>query len=190
VALGVVLVAVCALGGLALYRSGRARQAVLVVTRRVGPGQVITGADVGVAHLGGDGWVRALGAGSRSAVIGQRAAVALWPGELVLPDQVSSGPSVPAGEVAMGVALKPGRFPSDLAAGDRVLLIPTEQAATASSLADSSAPVSGRVTRVIAPSLTSTGNDVTGVDLDVPADAAAQLATAAAADRLAVVVAP
>jgi hypothetical protein len=94
----------------------------------------------------------------------------------------------------MGLALRPGRFPSSLAAGDRVVLVVAGQAGGAAGQpegldASGAAPVAGVVTRIAAP-LASSGTDTTRIDVIVPADAAQALAAAAVADHLVVVTSP
>ncbi len=109
-----------------LYRSADRRMPVLVVIRAVQQGQRFTTSDLGeTAVVPGPG-VATVPIDRADAVLGRTASVTLTPGSLLTPDDVSSGPPVPAGEALVGVALKQGQMPAGgLSPGDHVMVVET-----------------------------------------------------------------
>jgi SAF domain len=120
---GAMLVVVCA--GLGAVVSGRAasRSSYLAVTRFVPAGVPISAPDLGTVSLPPTPGIAAVTLGELDAVLGRRSAVALEPGDLLVPADVASGPGLPAGRALVGASLATGQMPVELAPGDEVLVV-------------------------------------------------------------------
>lgn len=122
VAAGVlVLAASAALGG-ALAVRGDHTTAVLTLARPVTAGQQLAAADIAVAHLSGSG-VHGIAASYASALVGETVVATLPAGTLLTAPMVSHDSLPGAGQQVVAVALKPGAFPPDLAAGRSVSVL-------------------------------------------------------------------
>jgi SAF domain len=189
---GLLLVVVCALVfAVASSRLGH-RQAVLAIAHAVPTGHLIDHSDLAVVQVSLDPGLRPIAASAQAAVVGRPAAVPLLPGTL-LTEAALGAPSVPRpGEAVVGLALKPGQFPPQLAAGARVL------AAETGPEADPAAPaVSGgspRTHRAMVVAVTvpaaegATGEaDEAVVSLKLAAAVAPRIAAAGAAGRVVLV---
>lgn len=175
-----------------LYASAGSRHPYLAVARPLSPGQTITAADLRIARVQADPALSPIPANEAAGVVGRRAAVALLPGSLLTPGDLASGPLLGAGEASVGLDLKPGQVPADLAPGDSVVVIDTAapgQTAAAGSSGSSATVLVSRATvlSVSQPAATSANGD-TEVTVMVPADLAAEMATAASAGDIAVAV--
>jgi len=207
-------------GFTALYVSADHKVPAVVVVRPVAQGQPITSADLGQAQVAVSGGVAFLPLDQVATVSGKRAAVALSAGTLLTAADLAAGPALGAGDAVVGVALKDGFFPSGgLSPGDQVLVVqtaapgssiaapaavPTGSTATGAvptgvpgvSLSGTTATGSGvlvpqaSVFAVTAPAASSSGGVALLVSLDVPASVAAQVATAAAAGQIGLVLLP
>ena len=207
-------------GFTALYASADHKVPAVVVVRSVAQGQPITSADLGQAQVAVSGGVAFLPLDQVATVSGKRAAVALSAGTLLTAADLAAGPALGAGDAVVGVALKDGFFPSGgLSPGDQVLVVqtaapgasiaapaavPAGSTATGAvptgvpgvSLSGTTATGSGvlvpqaSVFAVTAPAASSSGGVALLVSLDVPASVAAQVATAAAAGQIGLVLLP
>lgn len=172
-----------------LYASAGGRHPYLAVARSISAGETITASDLSVAHVQSDSALSPIPANEANAVVGHRAAVALAPGTLLTPADLASGPLLGAGEASVGLDLKPGQVPGNLSPGTSVIVIDTAGSQPASA-SGTSGPGSVLVSRaavlnVSLPTANSANGD-TEVTLAVPADVAAEVATAAAAGDIAV----
>ena len=172
-----------------LYASAGSRHPFLSVARPVAAGGTITAADLRIARVQADPALSPIPANDASAVVGHRASVALVPGTLLTPDDLASGPILGADQASVGLDLKPSQVPANLAPGDSVVVIATGapgQGAAAGGSGVANVLVSkATVLSVTAPS-TSSANGDTEVTVSVPADLAAEVATAASAGDIAV----
>lgn len=89
------------------YSQANKAHAVLSVKSAVAVGQVITAGDLGEASLPDSATIPSLRAGQEAQVIGQVAQAPLYPGDVLDPHQVASAPALPAGDVALTLALTP-----------------------------------------------------------------------------------
>jgi SAF domain len=186
-AAGVLLVAGCALAfAIAWLRAGD-RTPVLALSHSVSAGQVITAADLTVVRVSAEGPVTLVPASQEAAVAGHTAATTLSVGSLITTSDIGT-PSMSAGQAMLGVAVKPGQFPPDLAAGDTVdvLATPASSATGGSSGAGSSAqaalPVGRAVVVSVSPQQNTPGAMV--VELQVSQDAMPQVAAAATTGQI------
>ena len=122
VLLGVLLVLLLALVGVAVAVRLDTRVPVLAAAKAIGAGQVVTASDVTVVKVATDG-LTTIPAAQVSTVVGRVAAVALVAGTLLSPAQFG-GPAWPgSGEAVIAVPVKPGRLPSGLGAGAKVTVL-------------------------------------------------------------------
>lgn len=110
----------------ALFQRATHQISVVVATRAVPAGAVISASDIAATQVTVTGQVHVIPAAQMQQVIGQVAAAALPPGALVqTADLATSLPPAP-GQVLVPVALHPSQLPvTGLAPGDRILVIAT-----------------------------------------------------------------
>jgi len=183
-AAGVLLVAGCALAFALTWLRAGDRTPVLAMSRTVAAGQVITAADLTVARVSADGPVSLIPSSQEAAVAGHVAATALPAGSLLTAGDVGAAPPS-AGQAILGVAVKAGQFPPDLAAGDTVDVLATPAAggsAGAGSSAQAALPVGRAIVVSVSPQPGTPGTVV--VELEVSQDAMPQVAAAAAAGQV------
>lgn len=124
VVVGVVLMVVAIAGTSGLVQKAQNRTPVLVAAKTVQPGEIIKSSDLRTASMSVPAGVASVAGSSLSGIVGQVAAEPLWPGKLLSPQSVAKSSSLPAGYVAMSVALKPDRAAGGaLRSGDRVAVI-------------------------------------------------------------------
>ena len=191
---GVVLVVVCALVFAEGWLAAGNRQPVLALAQPVAAGQVITAADLETVRVSAAGPVSLVPASRQAEVVGSTAAVSMPAGSLLAGSDIGTPPPV-KGQVRLGVALKPGAYPPDLAAGQDVdvLATPSSSASGSSSgsgSASAALPVGQAVVLSVSPASAAGGSGDTVVELQVPADAMPQVAAANAAGQVALATIP
>jgi hypothetical protein len=150
-----------------------------------------------------------------STLVGKRAASAIPAGSLLTPGDLSAAPALPVGSAVVGLALKDGQFPaSGLAPGDQVMVVQTaipgsplsapvtgsSQSTATSASGTGSTVLSGSATGVLvaqatvatesAPSANASGGFAVLVSVDVPSSIAPDVATAASAGQVSLVILP
>lgn len=191
---GVVLVVVCALVFAEGWLQAGHRQPVLALAQPVAAGQVITAADLETVRVSVAGPVSLVPASRQAEVVGSTAAVSLPAGSLLAGSDIGTPPPV-KGQVRLGIALKPGQYPPDLAAGQYVDVLATPAASASVSSSGSGGapaalPVGEAVVLSVSPATASSGSGDTVVEIQVPADAMPQVAAASAAGQIALVTIP
>lgn len=128
-----------------MYTTAGEKTPVVVMAREVPVGQVIERSDLSTVDIAGS--VTAIAGANLSTAVGQRAAVGLMPGTLLQRSMLTDGEPIAAGQVQVGVALKPGQLPADgVIAGDKVMVLGLGQAAGPSqNPAESSSAAAGPV---------------------------------------------
>jgi hypothetical protein len=193
VALGLVLVLAGGMVGALLYLRATQHTQVLAVARPVAVGHAINDADLTALSLSVDLRIRPFPASARSQVVGQVATVNLVPGTLLLRRMVTPRSVLQPGEGLVGLALKAGQVPEQLAPGDLVQVVrtpappgaPGASPGTAADNGDSGVLVSRA--RVLSVTDLASG-DTTRVSLIVPLDDAGTLYRANATGQLALIV--
>jgi hypothetical protein len=183
---GVLLVVACAaLFAVGWLQAGN-RQPVLALALPVTAGQVLTSADLQVVRVSASGPVRLLPASQESAVIGQTAAAALPAGSLLTSAELGAVP-LRAGQALLGVAVKPGQYPPDLAAGQTVDVLATPAGSSGSAGSGATSPDALPVGRAIVLSVSqqASAQGMTVVELDVSQDTMPQIAAASAVGQIA-----
>lgn len=193
VALGVLLVAVSALGGLWLFARSTERVEVLALSQDVARGEVVEVSDLEVVSIGTDDVVTVLGRNEVSRVEGQVAVADLAAGTLIVPSMVVPGDVIADGDGVIGVEVPVGQIPSsDLVRGDVVSVVLTPAPDDRPNLADP-AVRAGEVlvesAKVLEVSPIGTSNALF-VSLAMPADAARVVAVAASQGQFRLVKVP
>ena len=186
---GVVLVVVCALVFAEGWLQAGHRQPVLALAQPVAAGQVITSADLETVRVSAAGPVSLVPASRQGEVVGSTAAVSMPAGSLLAGSDIGTPPPV-KGQVRLGVALKAGDYPPDLAAGQDVDVLATPSSATTGSSSGSGSagaalPVGQAVVLSVSVAPASSGSGDTVVELQVSQDAMPQVAAANAAGQIA-----
>jgi hypothetical protein len=191
---GVVLVVVCALVFTEGWMQAGNRQPALALARPVAAGQVITPSDLETVRVSAAGPVSLVPASRQAQVAGSTAAVAMPAGTLLTDADIGTPPPA-GGQVRLGVALKAGQYPPDLAPGENVdvLAVPASGSAAGSAGSGSSSgsgsggaalPVGQAVTLSVSPASAAGGTGETVVELQVSQDAMPQVASAAATGQI------
>ncbi|SDN09515.1 hypothetical protein SAMN04488074_13415 [Lentzea albidocapillata subsp. violacea] len=124
--LGVLLVLVCAAGGVFTGMQLGDREAVLALARPVAVGQILSAQDLKQIGMPRNSGMDLVPAAARSAVVGQPMAFSLPAGSL-LSRSVLGAPLIPVlGKAIAAVGLKPGQFPPDLSPGTTVTVLTTQ----------------------------------------------------------------
>lgn len=132
--LGVLLVVVCSLVVATLASSSGHRTQVLVIVKPIAAGTPIRVGDLRSAGVAADSTVRGIRASQASTIVGRIAADNLVPGALLVSSELAAGPPVVKGSTIVGLALKPGFLPANIAPQDKVTVLdtPTGSASSAS----------------------------------------------------------
>lgn len=184
VAVGVVVMALSALGAATVFSSAADRTVVIGIARDVPPGAEITAADLREVSISTGSGVSVVPAERASDVVGRTASVPLTAGSLLHPDQLTDGPVLAEGTVLVGAALKSGQFPVGLGIGDAVEIVETTPP-DASGSGDAVSRGTGTVTDL---SESIDGQSSRTVSIAVPAEQAAVISAAGAAGRISLVV--
>jgi hypothetical protein len=189
IGLGLALTALGGLGAVWLASTGTGTTAVVGVAREVRAGQVIQRQDLVGVEIATDSGLKAVPVRRAEDVVGKRTLVRLLPGSLLNPDAVADKLVPAAGQALVGLSLSPGQRPAvPMDAGDPVEIVytPGSQDAASSSAAARTLPVRGAVVSTVEDP--DTGKTV--VNVTVPADAAAKVATWGSAGRATIAVLP
>jgi hypothetical protein len=181
----------CALAFAVLWMNAGDRQPIVVMAHAVPAGKVIEPDDLKVIRVSTDPGLRTIPGARVDDVAGLHAATDLVAGTIVTEDNLERGDGLRSGEALVGVALKPGQYPSGLGPGDHVEIIRTSPPAASSSDGEVSSLGSviddGRVLDVGDRDLT---NGSVVVSLVVSDDVAAEVAGAAGAELVSLVRVP
>jgi hypothetical protein len=180
---GVLLVVGSALVFATIWARAGSETRVLVLTRSVDAGHVLESSDLRAANVSAGGGIATVPATSEASVVGRTVAVPLAEGSLLNPEALGSGRALRSGEAMVGLALKPGTFPSSLAIGDHVRVVDTTSASSTSGTVAQSRSLSSDATGVVmaieASASAGDGSAVVSLRLDEgEADGVAQLASA------------
>lgn len=188
VGVGIVVVVGCALGFAATSLHVAGRSGVLELRQAVPAGGVFSSVDLAVVQVSAPG-TAVLPVTAEESVVGRAAAVPLVAGSLLAPADLGPARVLPAGQAEVALALKPGGYPPDLAAGDHVLVVTASSTVNGAGTAANAVPL-GPTPAVVAgvqpATATGSGDGVVTIQVGV-ADAPA-LADAAAAGQVSVVV--
>lgn len=126
---GLLLVVVALVGGVAFASQLRETEPVVVAARTLPPGHVITRDDLALseARLEGPLAGLAVGAADVTAIVGQTAGQMIHAGALVVRPDLGAGPVLGADEVAITVAVGADAVFAELRRGDQVAVLETTE---------------------------------------------------------------
>lgn len=190
IALAVAMAGAGVLISAAVYARTDHRVAVVMVTRPVSSGAVITLSDLGTTSVSVGSGIRVIPAAQLAQVAGEIAAVALRPATLLAPAELTTVQPPLPGQVLVPASIKPSAVPaSGLFPGDHVLFVATPgdqgQVGSLAGSASLAAPVAGVVEAVSGPP-DSDGLDV--IDLLVSATAGPAVAEQVSTGQFALIV--
>ena len=123
-ALGMVLVAVCAVVAYLLVVTAGITRPYLAVTHKIPYGAVVSAGDLTVVQVNPATGLAPIPAGQRDLVVGRHAATDLYPGTLLTRDQLTDLAIPAPGQQLVGVELRPSQLPARvLKPGDAVILV-------------------------------------------------------------------
>lgn len=190
IALAVAMAGAGVLASTAIYERTDRQVPVVMVTAEVPAGAVISAGDVATASVSVPSGVHVIPGAQLGQVAGQTAAVALTPGTLLAPADLTVAQPPGPGQVLIAVPVKPESLPaSGLQPGDRVLIAATPgdqgQSGSPGQTASLPSPVAG-VVEAVDTVTDQDGFDV--VDLLVPAAAGVPVAAQASTGQIALIV--
>lgn len=179
--IAVFVVVVSALAAVVLFSQAAAREPVLALAHPVERGQVISSDDLMVAFVATDDPIAALSPEAASGLVGLTAVADVETGTILTGAHFVSRSLLDAGEGVVGLALSPGEYPTPrLAAGDRVDVVIADRGPSDPDASDSVVVGSAEVFDVA--ELGTQGNRF--ISLRMPAATAAEVAAAASAGRV------
>ena len=117
----VLLVTVSALAAVVVFSQASAREPVLALANPVERGQVLEGEDLRVVYVASDDPVATVSSDHLPSLVGRRAVTDLEEGTIVVSGFFVDEETLPPGEGVVGLALSPGEYPTlRLAEGDVV----------------------------------------------------------------------
>ncbi|GAA1291633.1 SAF domain-containing protein [Saccharothrix xinjiangensis] len=182
--LGVLLVLVCVGGFVLISLNSGDRRPVLALARDVSVGQVLTAQDLRQVNVAVDPGVAVVGADQAATVVGRPLATSLSTGALLTPNSVGGAAVPTSGQAVAALALKPGQFPHEVAAGARVsmVFVPGQAGTATSPPADG-----GTAWTAVVTSVTTSPNEQTTVISVQLAEATARQVAAVPAGQLSIV---
>lgn len=181
--IAVFLVAISALVAVVLFSRATAREPVVALAQPVERGQVIGPDDLMVVYMATDDPVVTMPSEAMTGLVGLTAVANLESGTIVTPAHFVSRSLLDAGEAVVGLSLSPGEYPTPLlAVGDRVDVVVTDRSA-----ADLDSGATGRVLVRSAEVFNIAELGTQGdrfISLRMPDEVTADVAAAAAADRV------
>jgi hypothetical protein len=147
----VALMAVFALGAVALFGYVSQTQSYLAIARDVPVGARLTAADLVIVHINPDAGLAPVPSSRAQAVVGKYTSVALLSGMLLSEAALVDKPFPAPGEQIVGLSLKAGQMPSTpLRPGASVLLVATAEASASDKPAAPAPTIRATVVHVIA----------------------------------------
>lgn len=121
---GLLLIVVSGLSALIIAQSLSSRVGVLVSTRDIAKGEVVSDNDLGVASIAATTGVRAIAPADRTKLVGQVATGPIGRGSIVHPAQFVDSATEDGPKVIVGASLDPGQYPRvGLVPGDQVVIV-------------------------------------------------------------------
>lgn len=185
-ALGVLLVAGCALAAVAWQTLSDPSRAVLAVRNDIARGDIITSADLQAVEIATDDQVNLIASANAETMVGRIAQVDLATGTLLTVEMAADVAAIGDGQALVGLPVERGSLPStSLRPGSQVDVILTPVDDDDASLRSTEGAVLVAGAQVSEVAGTATGNDRTVyLSLLVPQDDAVKLARAASHDRV------
>ncbi|MEV6922963.1 SAF domain-containing protein [Dactylosporangium sp. NPDC051485] len=191
-ALGVVLVVLGSVGAYILVVQDGMTHPYLAVSHKMPFGATIQDSDLTVINVNAAVGLEAIPAAQRAQVVGQHAAADLYPGTLLIRDQLTTTAIPAAGQQLIGIELKPGQLPARaLKPGDAVMLVvvpPTGLAGVPDPQSSTAAAQPSSIPATVAGTTAPATNGNVRVDVAVSTADGSVVAAMAAAGRIVLVV--
>lgn len=189
--LGLLIIAVGAVGGAALFQAGQSSQSVVMVRSALTAGQRVTAAQLATATLPDSTPVRTVPANQLPSLVGRYATASLPAGALLTPEALTTT-LVPAdGQTITGIGVRSSQMPAaGLTAGDQVRVVVTTGTGAAQGTTTSSgggAAVGSAWGGTVVTVGAANTSGVTTVDISLPTRQATEVAAAAGAGNIAIV---
>jgi Flp pilus assembly protein CpaB len=187
IGLGVALVLVCAAVAGALFQSSAQRTSVVVATKSLPGGTVLTPSDLGTASIPSSSHITAMSAIGSSALVGQQLDTPVYAGQVMVKQMLSSAPQLAPGEQVVGMLLRGDQMPSvPLVAGDTVEVIAVPQPGQGSTIGATigSTLVASATVFAVGPAPINQTQYQASLSLEVPGVDAATVTSYAAADQI------
>lgn len=113
------------------------REEVLVVSRPLGAGHVLSSGDLQTVRVSTGSGLQVVPLSDEASVVGRPLALPLGAGSLLTRNEVGSPSPVASGSEVVALGLKPGQYPPDLGPGDRVQVVPVISSSSPSGPASS-----------------------------------------------------
>jgi hypothetical protein len=169
VALGVLLVVGSAIGFSSAWLRASGHQQVLVVTGNLPAGHVLTSTDLKAVRISTGNGIAVVPASETSHLVGHPVALPLTSGALLTEADLGPSAGPPSGQSVVGLALKPGQYPPEIASGDQVLVVisggSASSASSSSSSSSTDAPLDATVVGVEAAPVNSSDPVVVSLQL-------------------------
>jgi hypothetical protein len=180
--IAVFVVALSALAAVVLFSQAAAREPILALANSVERGQVIRSDDLAVIYVATDDPIASLSSEAAAGLVGLTAVADLEAGTILSPAHFVSRSLLDGGEGVVGLALAPGEYPTPLLApGDVVDVVVTNPGSLEPGATDAATVVASGVVFDVAELGTQGGRFIS---LRMPAEAAAEVAGAAAGERV------
>ena len=173
---------------LGINASSGERQSVIVVTATLHQGELFAASDLAVAHVAVSSNVSTIPAALAFELKGHRAAMTIPAGSLLTPADLADTSPLAPGMALVGVALKQDQLPAGGVSPGETVMVVQEPVAADPSLTPGVVVPSAQVVAVVPPSASSGSSYAALITIAIPASSAAQVATAAGSDQLAVIV--
>ncbi|WP_432976835.1 SAF domain-containing protein [Dactylosporangium sp. CA-233914] len=190
-ALGIVLVVLGSVGAYVLVLQDGMTHPYLAVSHKVAYGAAIQDSDLTVINVNAAVGLDPIPAAQRAQVVGQHAAADLYPGTLLIRDQLTKAAIPAPGQQLIGIELKPGQLPArTLKPGDAVVLVvvPPTGLAGVPDPQSTAAPQPSSIPATVAGTTAPATNGNVRVDVAVSTADGSVVAAMAAAGRIVLVV--
>jgi hypothetical protein len=177
--LALLLTVVFALAAVWFYSVSTARTPILILANDLTRGEAVEASDLKITYIGTDDPVVAIPPDQSDTVVGRRALVDLYAGDIIHSGLVANSVNVPAGQGVVAMSLDRGGYPPGLVVGDAVDVV----------IAVSEAPsvVSGSVVDIRQPDAATSSDPSVVISVQVPLDASSLIAAAALDGKVALV---
>jgi SAF domain len=190
VALAVALVATGGLSAAYAITLVGSTASYLVVSRPVDAGAQITEADLAIARISTDPLLHPVAASRSGEVVGKYAAVQLFPGALLVQEQIADVPLGGSGTYLVSIGLSPSKVPAQrVKPGTKVVLVATPVETFVQNQQSTTGPPQTFLGTVADVTTSDNQNGLVYVNVAVSKADGPQVATLAAAERLVIVLA-
>ena len=187
IVVGIAFVVVCAAAAGAAFQSTSQNHAVVIATKNLPAGTVLTAADLSSASIPSSANISAMSAVGASVLVGQQINTGIYAGEVLVKAMLASAPQLAAGDQVVGMMEKGDQMPSaPLVVGDTVSVIAVPQAGQGTTISGTigTVLVAAATIYAVGPAPANQSQFQAQISLEVPAADAPAVASYAAADQI------